>query len=178
MKKLFIFIVLSLSLYQAHSQIDLNFELQVYPTGIIPGIRIEQNQGEMSATHLRIGYNWIRHRDLGVQEDERGDGFGFTIGHKRYFKNNHQGWNIGLKTDFWRNTLDWKNNINQVDEITGTTKITVIQPTAELGYLIQKENFHLTPTIAFGYEWNVKTEGEPTGEGAILLLGIQLGKRF
>ncbi len=59
-----------------------------------------------------------------------------------------------------------------------TSNITVIQPTIELGYLIKKEFSHITPTIAFGYEWNVKTNGEPTGEGAILLLRIQIGKRF
>ena len=92
---------LFLSLEGVYCQIDLNFELQAYPTGIIPGVRIEQNQGTKSATHLRLGYNWIRHRDLGVHDDERGDGFGFTIGHKRYFNENHEGWNIGLKSDVW-----------------------------------------------------------------------------
>lgn len=178
MKIIHLFLILISLPIASFSQINVNFELQAYPTGIIPGIRIEQNKGDKSATHIRLGYNWIRHRDLGVQDDERGDGFGFTIGYKRYFKSGHEGWNIGLKSDLWWNSIDWKNNIGEPSEISGTTKITVLQPTVELGYLIKKENFHFTPTIAFGYEWNVKTEGEPTGEGAILLIGFQIGKSF
>jgi len=63
--------------------------------------------------------------------------------------------------------------------IEGHTSITVIQPTVELGYLfILGKSLHMTPSIAFGWEWNAKTDGEPTGEGAILLLGISVGKRF
>ena len=178
MKYLFLFAALFIFTQSSVAQIDVNIELQAYPTGIIPGLRIEHNQGNKSATHIRLGYNWIRHRDLGVQDDERGDGIGFTLGHKRYFKEGHEGWHLGIKSDFWWNTIDWKNNIGEVNEVSGTTNITVIQPTLELGYLISKPNLLITPTIAFGYEWNVKTEGQPTGEGAILLIGIQIGKRF
>ena len=36
--------------------------------------------------HFRLGYNWIRHGDQGVHEDERGDGFGFSLGYKYYLK--------------------------------------------------------------------------------------------
>ncbi len=178
MKTLKLSFLLFLISQLSYSQIDLNFELQVYPTGIIPGLRIEQNHNSKSATHIRLGYNWIRHRDLGIQDDERGHGFGFTLGHKRYFREGHKGWNLGVKSDFWWSILEWQQNIDQPNGTSGTTKITVIQPTLELGYLIKKENIHFTPTLAFGYEWNVKTNGEPTGEGAILLLGIHVGKRL
>jgi hypothetical protein len=40
------------------------------------------------------------------------------------------------------------------------------------------DNWIFTPGIAFGVEINVKTEGEPVGEGAIILVGLMLGKRF
>lgn len=170
------------SVIDVHSQssTDVGLEVQVYPTGIIPGIRIETQLSERSALNFRLGYQWIRHRDLGVHEDERGNGFGFTGGYRHYFQNSdHDGWNIGFKTDVWLNDIDWKDNIGSTNQATGNTNITVIQPTLELGYLILNEHsIFITPTLSFGYEWNVKTKGEPTGEGAILLIGIQIGKRF
>jgi len=154
--------------------LDISFEFQA-----IPGFRIEKGFQEKNAIHLRLGYNWIRHRDLGVHEDERGNGFGFTVGYKRYFKENYEGFFIGARSDFWFNELDWKDNIDLPTEISGTTNITVIQPTAEAGYLfLLNNNWIFAPNIAFGYEVNVKTEGAPVGEGAILLLGFKIGKRF
>ncbi len=159
---------------------DFGFEMQAYPTGLIPGIYFEKTLGERHAIHLRLGYNWIRHRDLGVHEDERGDGWGFTLGYKRYFNQNFTGFFSTAKVDIWSNNLDWKDNIDTPIEIRGNTSITVLQPTLEIGYLflLSKNNLTISPTVAFGYEVNVKTKGEPVGEGAILLLGIQLGKRF
>ena len=70
-------------------------------------------------------------------------------------------------------------NIGLSDEIGGTTNITVVQPTVEGGCALPVgENRFFSPTIAFGYEINVVTEGEPTGEGAILLLGFTFGRRW
>lgn len=161
----------------AQRSLDFSFEFQAYLTGLIPGVRLEKNIGNDHSAHLRLGYNWIRHRDLGEHENERGDGYGFTLGYKKYFKDGHKGWNLGLKSDFWWNSIDWEDQLVTGQRI-GNTKITVIQPTLELSYLVDNQSFIITPSIAFGYEWNVRTEGEPTGEGAILLIGIQIGKRF
>ena len=159
--------------------LDLSFEFQAYPTGLIPGIQIEKGFGAKDAVHLRLGYQHIRHGDWGVQEDERGNGYGFSLGYKHYLKEGFAGWFWGLRNDFWWNTLDWKNNIGELNEIGGTSEIIVIQPTAMAGYLFElgKTGF-FTPTIAFGFEVNVETEGEEMGQGAILLLGFEIGKRF
>ncbi len=158
--------------------LDIDFEFQAYPTGLIPGLRLEGGKGR-NAAHLRLGYNWIRHGDFGKHDDERGDGFGFSLGYKRYFKDGQTGFFVGTKNDFWFNELDWKENIGEPDERSGQTKITVVQPTAEFGYaFLVNSGFVIAPNIAFGYEVNVKTEGEPTGEGAIFLLGVLFGKRF
>ena len=157
---------------KAQNSTDLSFEFQAYPTGLIPGIRFETGLSDQSSILFRLGYNWIRHRDLGVHEDERGDGFGFTIGYKKYFSPERSGWGLALKNDVWWNSIDWTD-----PGISGQTDITVLQPTLELSYVMGK-NVLFVPSIAFGYEWNVKTEGEPTGEGAILLIGFQFGKRF
>ncbi len=159
--------------------VDLAFEFQAYPTGLLPGLRLEKSIGQKQTLHLRLGYNWMRHRNLGVQEDERGDGFGFSIGYKRYLKADFSGFFFGLKNDFWFNRLDWKDQIGNPDETMGRTKITVIQPTAEIGFLWKwKDTWFLAPNLAFGYEVNVKTEGAKVGEGAILLLGVLLGCRL
>jgi len=161
-----------------YGQTDFSVEFQAYPTGLIPGIRLEQAVKTHYAFHLRAGYNWVRHRDQGRHEDERGDGKGFSVGYKRYFRSGHEGFFIGARNDVWWNELDWKDRIGQPDEVSGHTKITVLQPTLEAGYVFLKSDWILSPTVAFGFEFNVKTEGEPVGEGAILLLGVQLGRRF
>jgi hypothetical protein len=165
--------------FQANAQTDISFEFQAYPTGLIPGLRVEKGFGDKNAVHLRLGANLFDHRDLGVQDEEKGNGFGFSIGYKRYLKNDHQGWSLGIKNDIWFNSVDWVDNIVGDISQTGTTKIVVVQPTVELGYLVEfGNNWVFTPAIAFGYEVNVKTEGAPTGEGPILLLGLSIGKRL
>ena len=128
MKNFLLSLFLLLVIVPLHSQIDVNFELQIYPTGVIPGLRIEKIHGSKSASHLRLGYNWIRHRDLGKQDDERGDGFGFTIGHKKYFKENHHGLHLGIKSDFWRNSIDWKNNIGEEEEFGEIQRLQLFSP--------------------------------------------------
>ena len=81
---------------------------------------------------------------------------------------------FSIKSDVWFNTIDWTTGSES-----GTTDITVIQPTAEIGYqFLGQSGFFISPSIAFGAEWNVSTRGEPTGQGAILLVGVQVGKRF
>ncbi|KAA3631875.1 MAG: hypothetical protein DWQ02_15740 [Bacteroidetes bacterium] len=158
--------------------LDITFEFQAYPTGLIPGLRIEKGFGDKNAAHLRLAANLFDHRDLGVQDEERGNGFGFTVGYKRYFKSDFKGLSLGLRNDIWFNTVDWVDN-SSLGGITGTTKIVVVQPTAELGYLLEfGNNWVFTPALGFGYEINVKTDGVPTGEGAILLLGFSVGKRL
>ena len=157
----------------AQNATGIGFEFQAYPTGLIPGFYIEKPVGTKGDLYARLGYNWIRHRDLGKHDDERGDGFGFTLGYKQFLNNTSKTkWRLGVKNDIWWNSIDWTEG-----NFTGNTKITVVQPTLEMGYVWQKSNMLISPTIAFGYEINVQTEGSPTGEGAILLFGVQWGKR-
>lgn len=174
MKKTLFYILLLFPLL-ASAQTDLSLEFQAYPTGLIPGVRIEKNFSERHAVHLRLGYQIINHRDLGVQEDEKGSGFGFTLGYKHYFRDGYEGFFVGARNDIWLNTIDWIDNLGR----TGTTMITVIQPTLEAGYnFVLGDTWLFAPSVGFGFEVNVRTEGEPTGEGAILLVGFLVGKRF
>ncbi len=178
MKKFFLLLLLGWSIY-ATGQTSIGVEFQAYPTGFIPGIHVEYAVGTKSSFQGRIGYNVVRHRDLGVHEDERGGGFGGTLGYRYYFNPERKGWLLGARCDIWGNEVDWKDEIGQVNEVSGTTNVTVLQPTAELGYVIPlKNNFIVLPTISLGAEINVKTEGAEVGQGAILLLGATLAKRF
>jgi len=126
-----------------------------------------------------VGYNVVRHRGLGVHEDERGGGFGGTLGYRYYFKPERKGLLLGIRCDLWRNEVDWRDNIGLITEVNGTSNVTVLQPTAEIGFVrYLKNDLVLIPTISLGAEINIQTDGAEIGQGAILLLGITLAKRF
>ena len=146
---------------------ELGLEIQAYPTGIIPGIRLEKYLNSNASINFRLGYQIIDHRDLGVQDNEEGSGYGASIAYRKFFSPNHEGFSLALRTDLWFNKMDWKN-----DTTTGTSNITVIQPVLMGEYAFNiSSNFSITPSASFGWEWNISTDSEPTGEGAILLIG-------
>ena len=189
MNKILLIVVLALSVTAVKAQeepsdkkipFDLGIEAQLYPTGFLLGTRLEKGITLRDAINLRIGYNFVNHRDWGVKMDERGGGAGFTIGYRRYFKDYLRGLFLGARNDIWFNSIDWKDEDENGNETSGNSKITVVQPTIELGYqfLLKNEYWVIAPNIAFGYEINVKTEGEEVGEGAILLLGVSALYRF
>ncbi len=158
---------------------DLSFETQVYPTGVIYGVRYEAAFDEKQAWSIRLGVQDIDHEDEGEQDDEQGDGLGFTLGYKRYLNSGHTGPAIGFKTDLWFNSLDTRDNIGTPEETSGQTDVIVLQPTIELSWLYPLGNqFFITPTAAAGFEINVDTDGEDVGEGFIFLGGVLLGIRF
>lgn len=149
------------------SSFEIGIELQAYPTGLIPGIRLEKFLGEKESLNIRLGYQIIDHRDLGVQDDETGSGYGISLAYRRFFNENHRGLSLAFRTDLWFNEIDWETQGN-----TGTTNIKVVQPTLMGEYVLYSSSkMSITPSLSFGYEWNVSTDGEPTGEGAILLIG-------
>ena len=156
----------------------LGFEFQAYPTGLIPGIRYADGWGERHEWNLRLGLNLIDHRDLGVKWDEQGWGYGASLGYRYYFKPDWRGFFIGPRLDLWHNHIDWVDILPNDAQVSGTTQLLVVQPTAEAGYQWVFGNWTLAPSIAFGVEINAVTEGEETGQGAILLLGISLSRRL
>lgn len=179
-KLLFVSICFVLHLpLSAQQATDISVNFQAYPTGLIPGINIDKSISDYRNLSFRFGYNWFRHRDLGVHDDERGGGFGFTLGLQQYLNPEKTSWHISIYSDVWWNSADWYDLLPNDQRVDGNTKITVIQPTAQIAHLFKiGDTSFLTPSVSFGWEWNVKTSGEPTGEGAILLIGIKLGKRI
>lgn len=156
---------------------SIGLEFQVYPTGLIPGIRYEIAFSEKDHLLFRFGYNWFRHRDLGVHSDEKGDGLGFTLGYKYSLKPADNNWSLAFKNDFWWNSVEWYDMAGNDLLIRGQSSIFVLQPSIELSHNWNLgSGLKIAPSISFGFEWNLHTRGEPTGEGAIILLGIQLMK--
>ncbi|MFT7587931.1 MAG: hypothetical protein ACI959_000136, partial [Limisphaerales bacterium] len=95
-------------------------------------------------------------------------------GYRRYFKDANKGFYTGVRADLWLNHVDWTDEIDPITILAGETDLVVIQPTVEAGYqFIVGESLLLAPHAAFGWEWNADTDGEPTGEGAIILIGVR-----
>jgi len=185
LKNKLILLIISSLLFCGISEITAQIKLhtiglegQVYPTGYLPGLRAEFSIAAKQALELRVGANIFDHEDFGVQQEEVGDGLGFTLGYRYYFSPQKKKWFVGVRSDFWWNTVDWRNS-GVAGIMEGTTEIFVIQPTAITGFVwAVSDNFYITSTIAAGFEINAITDGAPTGEGAILLGGINLDYRF
>jgi hypothetical protein len=152
--------------------LKIGIEFQAYPTGVIPGLRADLYFDDLSKAHVRIGYNVVRHGDAGEHQDERGGGPGLTIGYDVLPFVSHR-WTLGLRTEFWFNEVDWIDTLPNDMMVTGTSRVTVLQPTLQGGIrLPMGVRFEFIPTLAFGYEFNIKTTGAEIGHGAILLAGI------
>lgn len=200
MKSLLIFFFMLFVSYSIHAQEDINnkklqtslgIELQGYPTGVLSAVRTELLFNNANALNIRVGHNWFNHRDLGKHQIEKGGGAGFSIGYRRYLENEGlKGFFVGARSDLWFNKVNWKDfKGDKTLLISGTSNITVIQPTIEAGYKVKFTNNLLSfePNIAFGYEWNANIKGSityadptvnyreeifETGEGIIFLLGF------
>ena len=157
---------------------DVGLEIQQYPTGFLYGLKLEIGLKSHHAIDFRLGYNDLDHQDFGVHDSEIGGGFGGSIGYRYYFKPLPKGFFIGARTDLWFNDIDWEDIVN-TDIISGSSSVIVLQPTGIIGYsFLFNDRFVLTPTLALGAEINIRTEGEPVGEGAIVLWGLNFLYRF
>jgi len=155
---------------------ELGLEGQQYPTGYLFGARAEIGLASHHALDFRIGYNALDHKDFGVHDTEEGGGFGGTIGYRYYFNPEHESWFVGARTDVWFNKVDWT---DLEPEAESSTDVVVLQPTLIGGYRWAfNDHFALTPTLAFGAEINIVTDGEEVGQGAIFLWGLNLTYRF
>jgi|10_taG_2_1085330.scaffolds.fasta_scaffold02463_11 hypothetical protein len=181
---LFVISVLFTSTLFAQNSIQL--ETQAYPAGIIPGVRFDFNIGNNSYLTSRIGYNFTDRKDFGKNDNEEGGGPGFGIGYVRsdFISSDLS---VHIRTDLWFMDIDWRDSqticgtVSPCFEqgINGTSEIIILQPTVGIEYMIPSStNLFLKPSLSFGYEINIKTKGREVGEGAILLIGLSLGRRF
>lgn len=184
MRLLLLLFFLTPFLVQAQNSVAI--DTQAYPAGIIPGIRFDYALGNNSYLTSRIGYNFADRKDYGKNNNEKGDGLGFSIG---YARTNFLAKNLTahLGTDLWFMDIDWKNTqricgiVPPCGDVTstGTTEIIVLQPTFGVEYNIPfSKNLFLKPSFSFGYEININTKGREVGEGAIVLGGLSFGYQF
>ena len=145
-------------------------ETQVYPAGTIVQLKGSfpiSNHAELIG---KFGYNNAQRQDFGKHDNEEGGGFGGGLAYRYYLKENHAGWFAEARTNIWNLEIDWRDN---TPAASGTTDITVFQPTLGFGYdfLLKNEKIKLAIMAGFGYEINVKTVGQEVGEGGISLIG-------
>ncbi len=168
------------------AQHQLGFETQAYPAGIVPGLRVDLQITTRAVLTGRIGYNFTNRRDWGRHHNEEGGGPGFSLGYeyKSVFSNNVR---LHLRSDLWFLDIDWEKKdpvvcftdpCNQIT-INGNSDVIVLQPTLGISYQAGlTDQLFLRPSVSLGYEINIHTEGEAVGEGAIFLVGINLGYQF
>jgi hypothetical protein len=162
----------------------IGLELQAYPAGLMPGIVGEVELTPKTALHMRLGGNFADRHDWGKHDDETGKGFGATLGYRYYFNifgKEHIQFSVGPRVDFWKMKINWIRTFEPALAFeTGQTDISVFQPTLELAWWIPLAQNTAALGVSFtnGYEINVKTVGEPVGEGLITLLGITYRRKL
>jgi len=182
MKKYFLllFIIVSISCLTAQS-VHFGTEVQRYPAGAQFMLTSEFGWQMKNTIHAKIGYNLARRKDFSPYNDlENGGGWGATLGYRRYFNSDFRGFYLGARSDLWGLTIDWEDDLETANPRSGTTNITVLQPTGEIGYLYQFTTIPLAIglNVSAGWEINIRTEGEQVGEGAIGLLGLRIRYRL
>jgi len=148
-------------------------EVRLYPAGVIGDFRLTFEASERELVLVTVGGNWTDRRDWGKHQNEEGQGPGIGLGWLHRF-GVPDGWILGARIDVWRLEIDWTD-----PDDSGTTKVTVFQPTAQGGYLwLLGNSWAFEATLSLGAEINVSTDGEAVGEGAIVLGGASLSYRF
>ena len=164
-----------------HPHLQVGLQAQQYPTGFIFTLAADKIWDHKNLLEVRVGYNTFDHKDMGEQLMEEGDGFGGSVGYKRYLNEELTQWLFGFRTDIWFNEVEYlvPTTIPETPFVMQKSEIVVIQPTLLAGYTIPLNDvLVVTPEVAFGVEWNVDTDGAPTGEGHILLWGVTIVHRI
>lgn len=153
-------------------------EFSVYPAGQIVGIFGEAVNGNHHGFNLRLAANRARRQDFsGLNDDERGWGPGFSLGYRYYPDQRCSGFFGGLRADLWQMNIHWKDSSELVKE--GSSKITILQPTLEIGYEFDLPGaWRLSTAFVNGFEVNVRTHGEEVGQGWITLWQFRLARRL
>jgi len=183
LKRLLLIIFLISPAWVYGQNLNAGLELQAYPAGVIPGLTLDYEITESQFLHLRVGYNYTDRGSWGEHDQEDGGGLGFSLGY-RFRELFGTKFTADLRSDLWFMNIDWQDErlicgtVPPCNEVLaeGNTDITVLQPTAGIGYPLRlSSGVVLTPTLSFGREINIRTDGEQVGEDFIGLIGLRLG---
>ena len=151
--------------------------VQAYPAGVILNGHFAYFYKPNKTIGIYVGYNLTNRRDWGEHDDEQGGGAGAGIAWRHYFKEKDvSGFHAGIRTDIWFLTIDWEQDTGQQ----GETEVSVLQPTAQVGYSFFPPDRRLAFEVnaSLGAEINVLTRGDDVGQGAIFLIGFSMGYQF
>jgi len=153
---------------------DIGGSYEWYPSGSVFGLHAAFNSRLHHSVHFKLGYNVSNRKDGGENDNEKGNGWGGTLGYRYYFKPFPHKFFIGARSDLWRMSIDWEKGGQA-----GTSKTWTLVPAFEIGYtfFINDQAF-LTPSMSTGTEINLKTDGQKVGQGFITLIGISAGVRL
>jgi hypothetical protein len=157
----------------------IGFEVQGYPTGIMPGLCLDFSKWKHAAISAKVGINIAHRKDFsGLNDDERGWGPGIGLGYRYYAGENCSGFYAGARADLWSLTIAWRDSTNF--PIQGTTDLVVLMPTLELGYMFQpkKSPYRIGIGTAQGREFNLVSKGKDVGQGYITLITLKGVKYF
>jgi len=178
----FLFLLLGIIACFAQAQNTLGPKIQVYPAGYIVSAKAAK-VGRTNEWNVQTGYNFARRQDFGRHDNEEGGGPGLGIGYRKYLSSSAKGIYLGANMDVWLLRIDWRDRITTFPAPafdTGTTHITVLQPTVGAGYqyLSVSGLWSASAGVAFGREWNIITNGEPVGQGGISLLVFTMNRKL
>lgn len=148
-------------------------ELLWYPAGFITGATAGYYVAPKHFISAGIGIDIANRKDFGKNDDEKGTGFGGSLGYRYVFTPNKSSFFLGARVDLWTMKVNWKDKVGTPQAINGTTKITIFQPTATVGYWVKPKNsrFNFLFSAGGGAEINIKTNGKDVGEGGMWLVG-------
>ncbi len=152
-------------------------EVQWYPAGWIMGPSVNYFVAPKHCLNARLGINIANRKNFsGLNDDEKGNAFGGSLGYRFKFKPEKSSFFLGARVELWGMKIKWKNKIGTPQETHGTTKITIFQPTAEVGYWVtfKDRNWNLLISAGGGAEINIKTVGKEVGQGGMWLLGVSV----
>ncbi|MGB4845015.1 MAG: hypothetical protein WBP16_11150 [Ferruginibacter sp.] len=157
-------------------KIQVGAEVLWYPAGWITGPSVNYFVAPKHVVHAGLGVNIANRHDWGLNDDEKGTGFGGSLGYRYLFTPQKNSFFLAARVDFWAMKIKWKDKTGTPQAINGTTKITVFQPTAHFGYWIKSTNcrWNLLFSAGGGAEINIKTNGKKVGEGGMWLLGVSV----
>lgn len=168
----------------AHAQPHPGVQIEVYPAGQMFMASVTASRSAVIDWNAIAGYNRARRQDFGLKEDERGGGWGGGTEALFFVSRKRRTWFVGPRFEFWILDIAWKDPQSPCGNppcITpdvrqrGTTRITVLQPTLQLGIRLplgDRSDVYLS--VALGREINVRTRGEEVGQGLIALVGAAL----
>jgi hypothetical protein len=111
----------------------------------------------------------------GSHDNEKGKGWGGSVGYRYYFSVLPKGFYVGARAHFWS-----LNMYHTADNLSPKTSVTIAQPSGEIGYTsVINDLFFITTYISAGQK--VTVSGEQTfayGKGFVASAGIAMGWRF